>query len=151
MAINVVVYPAVGANSFVSVIDADSYIEPLLNHEEWAILSEEDKARRLLYAYERFTLLKDFVPPADLVDSCLPEANARFALHSEVYSTDSLEPTQQVRKEEFGPMQTEYFKNMAIDRLDVDEFPAVVVNCLAQYGVKSPNNIGGVGAFRRTR
>ena len=151
MAISLIIYPAPGANSFVSLGDAESYIEPLINYSSWSSLSDDDKARRLIFAYEKFFLLKDFVPPADLIDSCLPEAQSRLAVYSLVYGTDNIAGEQQVRKEQLGPMLTEYFKNEGLDRLGVEDFPPIVVTCLAQYGVKNPNTIGVVGAIRKTR
>ncbi len=151
MAVTLIIYPEANANSFVSVINADAFINPLLNYASWEDLSEDDKSRRLIATYEKFILVKDFVPPTDLVDSCLPEAQSRQALYDLVYDPASASRSQQVRKESFGPMETEYFKNVSIDQLTIDDFPPVVVTCLSSYGASTLNIVGGVGVMRHSR
>ncbi len=152
MAVTIIIYPADGANSFISIADADSIIEASLGYAQWAALSEDNKARWLIYAYEKINVIPTFVPPVDLVGSCLPRANAYLAIYSLSYNLNIVGGEQQVRIDKVGTLTTEYFKNEQLDRLTIDEFPIPVVQCLADYGVEeSPNLIGGVGVTRRTR
>lgn len=151
MALELVIYPADGANSFISLVDANAIILASLDHALWGALVMEDKMRWLMFTYEKFFLLKDFVPPTDLVDSCLPTAQAKTAVHSLVYSLNELKPEQQTRIDEMGPLSIEYFKNEQLDRLSIDDFPETVLPCLELYGVTSANVASGLGSFERTR
>lgn len=151
MAVTITLFPASNANSFISVADADSIINSELDYSLWGALTRDDKARWLIFAYQKFLLLKDFIPPADLTDSCLPTANAMLALYSLKYEMNELQGEQQVRVEKIGPLYNEFFKNEFLDRLSLDDFPASVVQCLEIYGVLSANSVDGIGSFKRTR
>lgn len=151
MAVDIIVYPAANANSFVSITDADVVINNELDHASWTSLDKDTKARWLIFSYQRFILLKDFVPPADLTDSCLPKANAIASLHAIRYELNELQGEQQVRVDKVGPLYNEYFKNEQLDRLSITDYPRSVVQCLETYGVVSPNSVDGIGSFRRTR
>ncbi len=144
-----IVYPAEGANSFISLEDANTVIEDQLNYETWASLDDEDKTRRLLTIYKKFYLLVDFVPPDGEVD-CLGEAQAIAALYTLQYDTLNFEPSQQTRVEKLGPLYSEYFKNTALDRLSVDDYPEEVWACLTTWGAQR-TSIDGVGTFYKPR
>ena len=151
MALSLIIYPTANSNSFISTTDADTIINSSLDYALWATLSLEDKMRWLIFAYQRFFLLKDFVPPTDLTDSGLPEANAILALYSLKYAQNELQGEQQIRVDKVGALYNEFFKNEQLDRLSLDEFPISVVRCLETYGVVAPNVVDGIGSFRRTR
>ncbi len=144
-----VIYPAEGSNSFVSLVDADGYIEDTMEFESWQALSTDDRSRLLIATYERFMLTKSFIPPPDLTDSCLPKAQSLTAAHIVKYDLLNYEGAQQTRKEEFGSIRTEFFKNETLDRLPVDSYPDEAWACLMSYGAEALAT--GMGTIRHTR
>jgi hypothetical protein len=151
MSVTLVVYPAVGANTFVDLTDADNYINQLINYAKWDALSQDDKSRRLIDVYGRFFLVKDFVPPSDLTNNCLPQAQSIAAAYILEYGIADDSPKQQVRVERFGPVHQEFFKNASSDGLDLSEFPPMTWVCLEAHGGQRPETVGVVGSFRSTR
>ncbi len=154
MAVTLILYPDPEANSFISLEDANTFLEQSLGYPEWSKLDPDTQSRWLIYAYSAIIYLEDLVLPEDaqaILDGCLPKAQAALALHSLLYGTNDLGAKQQIRTEKSGPLSIEYFKNIGADALSVDDYPKDVMFCLSEYGVTNPNYPGVVNSFRKTR
>ncbi len=143
-----IIYPAVDANSFVSLTSADGFIDYHENADLWDTLSDDDKKRKLIKAYTDINALEGFVAPTapDPIPGCLDQAQSytavQYLVNTQVYDD------RRIKQEKLANMSTTY---QDTTMLEGDTFPESVVGCLKDYGALQPNQSGAVGAIRKTR
>ncbi len=62
--IELIVYPASGANSFISFVEGDEYAQTSQYYLEWNILSDDDKSRYLIQAFNQMVIVPGLVAPS---------------------------------------------------------------------------------------
>jgi hypothetical protein len=155
---SLIIYPTGNYDSFVSVVDADTFItnyDP--KSEDWLALTEAQKETYLRISTQR--ILDNVSTDADNADgyldestyvasdSCLPKACSLMAIHDLVFSISSgvNENTGLVSKEKVGDVERSYFHghtDKQVKGLNKNPFPQSVIKCLNSYGATvSSSNI----------
>ena len=136
-----ILYPLPYADSFITVLDADTVISNYsIQSDQWLALTEQVKEQYLRIAYERLInntpLLDDTAYVA--VDSCLPNANALMAVHDLVYGLSSeINPnTGLVTKEKVEGIEVEYYQGNStnVNGRVTSPYPESTHACIATYG-----------------
>jgi len=153
-----IIYPTVGADSFISVADADVVIaNNSLQSEQWIALTEPIKEVYLRIAFTRIMQAiahtdegEGYLDEAtyDPLISCLPDANALMAIHDLSYglSSDINPNTGLISKEKVGSLEVTYFHGNPMHQVSsrkTSYYPSSVVPCINGYGgnVTSANNL----------
>ena len=145
-------YPAVGADSFISLADATTIITAnSLQSSQWTALTDANKEVYLRIAYTNIvnnisydtTSLSGYLDPLTYValDSCLPKSQAMMAVHDVVYQISSeINPnTGLISKEKVGDLEVTYVhgantSSKQLSSKNKNPFPSSVVKCLTTYG-----------------
>lgn len=134
-------YPNDGANSFITVAEADDYIawSPLKSH--WEALANEDKEIYLAVAYDRIDALPITLPST--ISDCIKKSQALTALQDVVFgiSTDTSKDGD-IQSATVGTVSVVYRNSKPIN-----VFPDFAVTCLNKYGA----GIGSFGSIRLAR
>jgi len=141
-----VIYPAVGANSFVSLAGADAILDFHTQVPVWVSLSDDDKKRRLIQAYEIINTLEGFEAPVapDPIPGCLDTAQSLIAIQTVI--NEEAQELNRVTQERVGPMNVSY----NTDYLVGSDIPTSASLCLKDYGVYI-SNTSVLSSMRKVR
>lgn len=148
-----VVYPALGYNTFVDVAGATLLADDYLSHTLWEDLAVEDQQRWLLRTGDILMGYEGFAPSSP-ADACLPSAQVQLVLFQLANGLGGLrhETSQQLRIREMDVLKEEFFKNAGAEAYVVNNVPGSVLDCLRANGaILMDTSCGGVGTVRRTR
>ena len=142
-----IIYPADGADSFVTVAEADSYIQTLtLNYDQWSILSESDKEIYLRIAYRFIIENTDSDLYPDPIPDCVGESQSLMAVHDLVNGlssgTESAE-TGAIKKNKVGSIEQEFYDVKTQTSSYISRVPDNAQACLIDIGY-SYSNISGL-------
>jgi len=147
-----IVYPDVGFNSYISVEDADLKAVDYLNNSFWTALDEATKSQYLIQSFRVIHALEGFIapiPPA--VAGCLPDAQLQIAMNDVQFGISlKTYATQEVKKEEAGPVSMEYFASGS-GALPPTIIPPLVVPCLETFGYTPSLHVYGISTIRQHR
>jgi len=109
-----IIHPAIGADSFVSVAQADLYISLLtMNSAEWTAVAPDDKERLLRIAYRDIIDHTDPTTYPTPLPVCVGEAQALMAVHDSVNSLSSGVTATTVsgalKKQKVGPIEQQFY------------------------------------------
>jgi len=152
------IYPALGADSFISLADATTTITAnSLQSSQWIALTDANKEVYLRIAYINIvnnisydiTSLSGYLDPLTYVAlySCLPKSQAMMAIHDVVYQISSeINPnTGLISKEKVGDLEVTYVHgaNTSSKQLSSKNkyiFPSSIIKCITSYGAKISSN-----------
>ena len=139
---SLVVYPLENAESYISVVDADTIItNKSVQSATWLALSEQEKEVYLRISYDFIiatcdsTLLPDWSIPDDV--GCLAEVNALMASRDLVYSiSSSINPnTGLIKRERVDTIEVEYDQsNNNGQGVSTTLYDPSFKTCLVSYG-----------------
>jgi len=136
-----IIYPAIGADSFVSVAQADLYIGLLtMNSAEWTAVAPDDKERLLRIAYRDIVDHTDPKTYPNPLPICVSEAQALMAVHDSVNSLSSGVAATTVsgalKKQKVGQIEQQFYdtKTSGGTSGKVYRVPKSVWKCLQDLG-----------------
>ncbi len=141
-----ILYDAVGANSFISLTRANEILDYHVKAPLWETQDDDSKKRLLIKAYNDIINLEGIELPVPPVSSCLEEAQADTALNY-LINKDTYDE-RKIKQEKVGPLSTTY---QDVDMLEPDLFTENSVNCLKDLGALQPNSAGALGSVRKSR
>ena len=135
-----IIFPALNADSFISVAEADLYISLLtMNTPEWMLLSNEDKERLLRIAYRDII---DHTEPDTYptpLPVCVGESQALMASHDNINSISSgvvsTTVTGALKKQKVGSIEQQFYDTKSTDSArSVTRVPEAARKCLLDLG-----------------
>lgn len=144
--------PDVDYDSFVSLVDAQTYINALtLNGATWQAVSDAEKEVYLRIATRRIQDGIDpdvyVIDPTD-VPECVPEATSLIAVHDLVNGISSQSGTVTLigatKKEQVGSIVREYYDTKSNMNTYTSLIPALARPCLDSIGYVFPSGLSGV-------
>ncbi len=134
--ITLTVYPAADFNSWISLTDANDFLEYSTQHELWDALNDDDKTRNLVQAFDEINSTPGFVAPDSSIPDdldCLLKSQSNVALQYLVNQRDF--EISRVKAEKVGPMATTYSDNLIVS----SNFTVGVRVCLETFGALIEN------------
>jgi hypothetical protein len=139
--VNLILYPNPGANTFVSLIDADSLAEQFLWYNTWSTLVDDEKSRYLIQAYRRILALPGISLPV-APEECINSAQVEIALwdnYNKISVTSS--STGEIKSAKVGPISVTYDVE-GPTKVDVEEIPDNAMWCLSSsYGANISSGV----------
>jgi len=147
-----IVYPDVGFNSYISVTDADLKAVDYLNNSFWTVLDEATKSQYLMQSFRVLQSLEGFIAPIPPeLSGCLPDTQLQIAMNDVQFGISLRSyATQEVKKQEAGPVSTEYFES-ASGALPPTIIPPIAIPCLKTFGYVPSTNVFGLSTIRHHR
>lgn len=144
--------PDLAYDSFVSLVDAQTYIDALtLDGETWSAETEASRETYLRIATRR---IQDGIDPElyvldpTAVPACVAEATSLMAVHDLVNSISSsstvVSATGAVKKEQVGSIVQEYYDTKSSTDGYTSLIPVLAQPCLESIGYVFPSGISGV-------
>jgi len=122
-----VIYPNAGYNSFVDLPQADTIAATLLGSDKYLALSEDDRKRYLIAAFNYIQALDGIEFPV-APEECINSAQVKIAV-SEVNSpTFTSFGTQEIKSAKVGPVSVTYTEDTTVGGISSD-----VKHCLEGY------------------
>ncbi len=145
-------YPLAGYNSYITAAEADVKAPDYLNYSFWSSLDEATKSQYLLQAFRVIQSLEGFIAPIPPADAgCLVDAQLQIAMNDVQYGISlGTYETQEVKKEEAGPVNMEYYQS-ASGAISPDIIPAMSVDCLKLWGYTGSSDLTGISTIRKYR
>jgi len=147
-----IIYPTVGYDSYVSVVEADAIISDLTMHStSWEALSTEDRERYLRIAMRTMEDgIDQTVNPLPLVGeslySCMKESQALIALQDVVNNISAggvTQTTGAVKKEKAGAVEVQYYDVSGGSSSSAPyPIPKIAFSCLSAMGFTFPSTGG---------
>ncbi len=143
------IYPAVGYDSFVTVVDATDYIDRLTMHgPAWSALTESDQEvyLRIACRYIEDGIDTDIYPLPDPAPACLGESQSLIAVQDVVYgfsTTTTTDSTGALKKQKVASLEVEYYDTDKVTN-SASRVPSMAMPCLEDLGFALPSNIGGL-------
>ena len=144
---SLIIYPTEDYDSFVSILDADSYIQSYsVQSLGWIALTDEQKEVYLRIATKRILDIVDIDLLFDTND-CIARSCSLMAIHDLVYEiSSSVNPnTGVVSKEKVGDLEVNYYHGNTQSRVmgrNTNPFPSSVKTCLNDLGAHL--NVSGI-------
>ncbi len=135
--ITLIIYPTQGANSFVTLEEANTISEQFIGYEKFQNKTDEERKRLLIAAYYKIIDLNSIDLP-EAPESCINEAQVEIAVYDNYY--DLAIDTQVIQKAKVGPIQVEYSESTS----QISAWPSRAKSCLTQsYNaqIQGSNNI----------
>ena len=136
-----ILYPAVNADSFITVADATIVIDKYtVNGADWAVLSVADQEIYLRIAYRRILDGIDLsVNPLPVVmPDCVGDSQALIAVHdvvNNISATAGAGVTGEVKMQAVGSLKVEYFQSdSGYVATEINPIPDMAQDCLANLG-----------------
>ncbi len=140
MALTLIIYPATGYNSFVTLAEADTYAESLIGFTEWTALTDDDKMRLLITAFRNIVSLNGITLPATS-EECLKESQVILAVNDNnlSISTSGGQASGQIKSAKVGSVAVEYVDGNPASQYSYwdDQY---MRSCLASYGALIPTS-----------
>jgi len=147
-----IVYPDVGFNSYISVVDADLKAVDYLNNSFWTVLDEATKSQYLMQSFRVIHALEGFIapiPPA--LAGCLPDAQLQIAMNDVQFGISLISlATQEVQEKSAGPVTMKYFESFT-GVLPPAIIPPLTVPCLQTFGYSPSLHVYGISTIRKYR
>jgi hypothetical protein len=143
-----ILYPATGADSFISVVDATTVISTLTLHSAtWTALTEPDQEVYLRIAYRLIMdgLDTETTPLPDPLPVCVGEAQALIAVQDLVYGFSASTTTDAngaIKKQKAGVLEVEYYDTATGTKAYAPRIPMMAKPCLESIGYIVPTDIG---------
>ncbi len=139
---DLILYPAMNADSFVTVLEADDYIATLTLHStEWMALSVADKEIYLRIAYRLINAGIDYTvtPLPAVLPTCLYQAQALIALHDLTNgisaNASGASSSGVIKKQKVASLEVEYFEPKdGLASTTTNPIPTSVRTCLSGLG-----------------
>ena len=109
-----IIYPATGADSFVTVQQADLYISLLtMNSAEWTAIAPDDKERLLRIAFRDIIDHTDPTTYPTPLPACVGESQAMMAIHDSINNLSSgvvnTSVTGALKKQKVGSIERQFY------------------------------------------
>ncbi len=132
-----VIYPAVGYNSFVTLPEANTLADQFMTEDAWNALSDDDKMRRLTQAFFFIEGTIETMPAGP--EECLNTTQVEMALfyNDTNYGGGGSSSGGEIKKAQVGPISVEYTEGTQFTAEDNPlGIPERSYNCLDSYGIE---------------
>ena len=144
--------PDISYNSFVSVVDAQGYINALtLSGLTWSAIGVDQQEIYLRIATRRiYDGIDQELYPIDpaVMPTCLAEATSLMAVHDLINGISSgsatASETGAIKKEQVGSIVQEYYDTKSVVNTYTSLVPALSRPCLEAMGYIFPTSLGGL-------
>jgi hypothetical protein len=127
-----VVYPANGYNTFLDLPEADAIASTLLGADKWTALSDDERKRYLIAAFNYIISLDGIVLP-DAPEECINSTQVKIAVNEVVSPTFTNimvgGSAQSIKSAKVGPVSVTY-----ADTITYTDIPQDIRYCLEGYG-----------------
>ena len=136
-----IIYPAAGADSFITVADATNTIKKYtLDGNKWDAKTLEEQEILLRIAFTDIINHTDSSSYPDPLPACVPDAQALMAVHDLVNSISggAVGTQAQVKKQKAGPVEREFFELKTLPK-STTRVPEQAKSCLSSIGYVFPS------------
>lgn len=152
MAVDLIVYPTVSSNTFMTLTEANTKANNSIHYTYWAALTDDEKSRYMLHAFLVISKLNGIVFP-ETNEACLAQAQMDIVLNDLRYGFSESNATslQEVKKDSaVTGTFTEYFESPSGSQLP-NYIPASCWDCLSSYGATQPAGYCGIATLSKVR